>query len=243
MNIQYTKIHSGLCTFDPRTKILLLAITVFAATMAPSLRHVWLLVLFITLFGCTCGKAKRPLCHLIFFALFYLLTLYVLSLETGVVYTMFVAWMGLFYKVYPCAMLAGIILSTTSVNEFLTAMNKAHVSKRIYIPLAVMLRYIPTIQEDWHYIKDGMRLRDVPLSFKGFIHHPGMTIECLYVPLLMTASKAADELAIASVTRGIENPHSRTCLIQIKFRIQDILVIICFLFLLALNAGEIGGAV
>lgn len=243
MNIQYTKIHSGLCTFDPRTKILLLAITVFAATMAPSLRHVWLLVLFITLFGCTCGKAKRSLCHLIFFALFYLLTLYVLSLETGVVYTMFVAWMGLFYKVYPCAMLAGIILSTTSVNEFLTAMNKAHVSKRIYIPLAVMLRYIPTIQEDWHYIKDGMRLRDVSLSFKGFIHHPGMTIECLYVPLLMTASKAADELAIASVTRGIENLHSRTCLIQIKFRIQDILVIICFLFLLALNAGEIGGAV
>lgn len=70
MNIQYTKIHSGLCTFDPRTKILLLAITVFAATIAPSLRHVWLLVLFITLFGCTCGKAKRSLCHLIFLLYF-----------------------------------------------------------------------------------------------------------------------------------------------------------------------------
>lgn len=178
-----------------------------------------------------------------FFAIFYSLTLYVLSLETGVVYTMFVAWMGLFYKVYPCAMLAGIILSTTSVNEFLTAMNKAHVSKGIYIPLAVMLRYLPTIREDWHFIKDGMRLRDISLSFQSFIRCPGMTIECLYVPLLMTASKAADELAIASVTRGIENPHSRTCLIQIKFRIQDILLIICFLFLLVLNAVEIGGAV
>lgn len=179
MNIQYTKIHSGLCRFDPRTKIILLAITVFAATMELSLRHVWVLVLFITLFGCTCGKIKRSLGHLIFFAIFYSLTLYVLSLETGVVYTMFVAWMGLFYKVYPCAMLAGIILSTTSVNEFLTAMNKAHVSKGIYIPLAVMLRYLPTIREDWHFIKDGMRLRDISLSFQSFIRCPGMTIECV----------------------------------------------------------------
>ena len=109
--------------------------------------------------------------------------------------------------------------------------------------MAVMLRYLPTIREDWHFIKDGMRLRDVSLSFQSFIRHPGMTIECLYVPLLMTASKTADELSIASVTRGIENPHSRTCLIQIKFKIQDILVIICFLFLLVLNTVEIGGAV
>ena len=243
MNIHYTTVRGGLCKFDPRTKIILLAITVIAATMAPSLQHVWVLVSFIALFGCICGKIRRSLYHLIIFALFYMLTLYVLSLETGTVYTMFVAWMGLFYKVYPCAMLAGIILSTTSVNEFLTAMSKAHISKGIYIPLAVMLRYIPTIREDWHYIKDGMRLRDVSLSFKGFICHPGMTIECLYVPLLMTASKTADELAIASVTRGIENPHSRTCLNQIKFRIQDILVILCFLIVLVLNVVQIGGVV
>ena len=56
-------------------------------------------------------------------------------------------------------------------------------------------------------------------------------------------SKTADELAIASVTRGIENPHSRTCLNQIKFRIQDILVILCFLIVLVLNVVKIGGVI
>ena len=120
-------------------------------------------------------------------------------------------------------MLAGIAVSTTRVNEFLSAMNKAHVPKKVVIPLAVMLRYLPTIREDWHFIKDAMRLRDVSPSLKGLISHPGMTIECLYSPLLMAASKAADELAIASVTRGIENPHTRTCLIQIRFRITGFL--------------------
>ena len=70
-----------------------------------------------------------------------------------------------------------------------------------------MLRYIPTIQEDWHFVKDAMRMRDVSPSLGGFLSHPGMTVECIYVPLMMMASKAADELSIASVTRGIENPN------------------------------------
>ena len=34
-----------------------------------------------------------------------------------------------------------------------------------------------------------------------------MTVECIYVPLMMMASKAADELSIASVTRGAASQH------------------------------------
>ena len=156
---------------------------------------------------------------------------------------MFTAWLSLVFKVYPCGMLAGIAVSTTRVNEFLSAMNKAHVPKKVVIPLAVMLRYLPTIREDWHFIKDAMRLRDVSPSLKELISHPGMTIECLYSPLLMAASKAADELAIASVTRGIENPHARSCLIQIRFRIQDLLIICCFAVMMVVNFIGRGGAI
>ena len=94
--------------------------------------------------------------------------------------------------------------------------------------LAVMLRYIPTIQEDWRFIKDAMRLRDVSPSLKGLLTHPGMTVECIYVPLMMAASKAADELSIASITRGIENPKPRTCLVQIRMGPADVLAILCF---------------
>ena len=37
-----------------------------------------------------------------------------------------------------CGMLAGIVLSTTKVNEFLSAMNRIHAPKKLVIPLAVM---------------------------------------------------------------------------------------------------------
>ena len=151
-----------------------------------------------------------------FYGLIVLITFWIMDTMTGTWRTMFIAFLGLFHKVYPCGMLSGIVISTTKVSEFLSAMNRVHAPKKLVIPLAVMLRYIPTIQEDWRFIKDAMRLRDVSPSLKGLLTHPGMTVECIYVPLMMAASKAADELSIASITRGIENPKPRTCLVQIR---------------------------
>ena len=163
---------------------------------------------------------------------------------TGTLRTMFVAFLGLFHKVYACGMLAGIVLSTTKVSEFLSAMNRIHAPKKFVITFAVMLRYIPTIQEDWHFIKDAMRMRDVSPSLGGFLSHPGMTVECIYVPLMMMASKAADELSIASVTRGIENPNPRTCLVQIKCGIADwmamLIAVAFFIFELCMRGGVTG---
>ena len=81
------------------------------------------------------------------------LTVWIMAEMTGTLRTMFIAFLGLFHKVYACGMLAGIVLSTTKVNEFLSAMNRVHAPKKLVISVAVMLRYIPTIQEDWRYIQ------------------------------------------------------------------------------------------
>lgn len=151
---------------------------------------------------------------------------------TGTWRTMFVAFLGLVHKVYACGMLAGIVISTAKVGEFLSSMARLHVPKKLTIPIAVMLRYLPTIREDWHFIKDAMRLRDVSPTFVGFLKAPAMTVNCIYVPLLTAASKAADELSIASLTRGIENPNPRTCLVKIQMLAADWLAMGLFLVFL-----------
>lgn len=219
--------------FDPRTKILLLIISTVISLAAPDLTYEFILILLITAAGILSGKARYSLIGASAFTALYLFTVLYLNSSHGTVYTMFSAWLSLVYKVYPAGMLAGIVISTTRVNEFLSAMNRAHIPKQLVIPVAVMLRYIPTIREDWHYIKDAMRLRDVSVSPKGFFTSPAMTVECLYTPLLMAASRAADELAVASVTRGIENPRARTCLVKIGFQPQDVFAFLCFSVLLA----------
>ena len=228
---------------DPRAKLFLILMCVLSSMFAPSLTYQFALVLLIAVLGVLCGKWKYAVKGVCFYALVCVLTVWIMAAMMGTLQTMFVAFLGLFHKVYACGMLAGIVLSTTKVSEFLSAMNRIHAPKKFVITFAVMLRYIPTVQEDWHFIKDAMRMRDVSPSLGGFLSHPGMTVECIYVPLMMMASKAADELSIASVTRGIENPNPRTCLVQIKCGIADwtamLIAVAFFIFELCKRGGVI----
>ena len=218
---------------DPRTKLFLILLCVLSAMLAPNLYFQFALVTLIGLLAALSGKWVYALRGIIAYALICAFTIWCVGLLSGTWRTMFVAFLGLVHKVYACEMLAGLVISTTKVGEFLSAMARLRVPKNLTIPLAVMLRYLPTIREDWHFIKDAMRLRDVSPSLWGFLKSPSMTVNCIYVPLLTAASKAADELSVASVTRGIENPKPRTCLVKIRMRTADFLAMALFAAFLA----------
>ena len=218
---------------DPRTKLFLILLCVLNAMLAPDLYFRLALVMLIGLLAVFSGKWQYALRGILAYALICAFTVWCMGVLTGTWRTMFVAFLGLVHKVYACGMLAGLVISTTKVGEFLSAMARLHVSKKLTIPIAVMLRYLPTIREDWHFIKDAMRLRDVSPTLWGFLKAPAMTVNCIYIPLLTAASKAADELSIASVTRGIENPKPRTCLVSIRMQAADILVLVLFAAFLA----------
>ena len=127
------------------------------------------------------------------------------------------------YAVMMACMLATAQLDTGVLKTMLSSFFM--LVRQVTIPLAVMLRYVPAIREDWRFISDAMRMRGVNASLAGFLRRPGMTVECLYVPLMMSASNVADELSMASVARGIENPAQRTCYTHIEFRASDGLLV------------------
>lgn len=220
---------------DPRTKLFLILLCVLSAVFAPNLYFQFVLVTFIGLLAAVNGKWRYALRGIFAYALICAFTVWCMGVLTGTWRTMFVAFLGLVHKVYACGMLAGLVISTTKVGEFLSAMARLHIPKKLTIPIAVMLRYLPTIREDWRFIKDAMRLRDVSPTLWGFLKAPAMTVNCIYVPLLTAASKAADELSITSVTRGIENPKPRTCLVSIRMQTGDILTLILFAAFLAME--------
>ena len=218
---------------DPRTKLFLILLCVLSAVFAPNLYFQFALVALIGLFSAVSGKWRYALRGILAYGLICVFTVWCMGVLTGTWRTMFVAFLGLVHKVYACGMLAGLVISTTKVGEFLSTMAHLHIPQKLTIPIAVMLRYLPAIREDWHSVKDAMRLRDVSPTLWGFLKAPAMTVNCIYVPLLTAASKAADELSIASVTRGIENPKPRTCLISIRMQVADLLVLAIFAAFLA----------
>ena len=216
---------------DPRTKLCLILLYVLSAMFAPNLQFQFALVALIGLLAALSGKWRYALRGILAYALICAFTVWCMGVLTGTWRTMFVAFLGI--RSMPAACWRAFVIATTKVGEFLSAMARLHVPKKLTIPIAVMLRYLPTIREDWHYIKDAMRLRDVSPTFFGFLKTPAMTVNCIYVPLLTAASKAADELSIASVTRGIENPKPRICLVKIQMRAADLLTMALFTVFLA----------
>ena len=225
----------GLIRVDPRTKLLLLLAGNLAVFFAPAMWYEILLAVAILLFGMLCGVYRFSMKMAAVYFAVLLLQLFSSSYLHGTLQVMLVSFVMFIRKIFPCAMLGGILVSTTRVNEFMAAMNRIHMPKTVVIPLTIMLRYFPTVGEDWRYIRDAMKMRDVSPSLRGLLLHPGRTVECIYVPLMMSASKIADELSAAAVTRGIENPKPRTCLQQIRFHFADAVCAFSFVGFLFLS--------
>ena len=121
---------------DPRAKLFLILMCVLSSMFAPSLTYQFALVLLIAVLGVLCGKWKYAVKGVCFYALVCALTVWIMAAMTGTLRTMFVAFLGLFHKVYACGMLAGIVLFTTKVSEFLSAMNRIHAPKKFVITFA-----------------------------------------------------------------------------------------------------------
>ena len=226
---------------DPRTKIILIAITLLFSIFIPTGTYTCLWVLLITTLGILLGRVRKTIRTAIIFAVLWFISLYLLPLLSGSAYISLMVWLGLVFKCDPCCMMASVVIGTTQMGEFMAAMSKWRIPRSVVIPLAIIFRYIPTLKEDWSHIRDAMAFRGISFSPLCFIKNPGAVIDALYLPILVTACKSADELAASAITRGIENPGQRTNRLTLEFGITDGIVLLVFLVaficILAISKG------
>ena len=78
-----------------------------------------------------------------------------------------------------------------------------HIGRQITIPLSVLFRFIPTMQEESAAIKDAMRMREVQFGTKKFWQNPAALIEYRFIPLMISVVKIGDDLSAAALTRGL----------------------------------------
>jgi len=87
-----------------------------------------------------------------------------------------------------------VLLSSTTVSEFIGAMDGFHISKKFSVPVSVMFRFFPTIREEYGMIRDALRLRGV-----GGLEHPLEMLEYRMVPLLTELMQAGNELSASAM--------------------------------------------
>jgi len=131
---------------------------------------------------------------------------------------------------FPVIMCITLLYKNTRVSEMTASFTNMGVSRKVTVPIAVAIRYIPTLKEEWIHIRDAMRMRNVTQGIRNPFKRILKKTECYLVPLFVSSLQSADELSAAAVTRGIENPAKPTCRNYRPMGIADYSIIILSLF-------------
>ena len=201
---------------DPRVGALLLVLANVVAFSQKSfgveLAWIVFLALLTALYGCRAMALK----WLAAFAAVLLLQWYILPASPKLVATSFSIFTNYARRMFPCLMVGMLMVRRTPLRNLIVGMRKLHIPQKLIIAISVTLRYFPAIREEVGYIRDAIKLRNI---------HGAEKVECLVVPMMVSATGTAEELSAAAVTRGIENPVRKTSTVQLRLSAVDILAL------------------
>ena len=127
---------------------------------------------------------------------------------------------------FPLIMCIVLLYKNTRVSEMAASFTRMGAPKSVIVPIAVAVRYIPALKEEWLHIRDAMRMRNVTNGIRNPLKRLVCKIECYLVPLFVASIQSADELSAAAVTRGIDNPVKPSCRNYRPMGLRDYIVIV-----------------
>ncbi len=201
---------------DPRSKLFLLLLSnLLLFFHLTTIYEGMVMVLFLSLFFLA-GKYKTGIKFSILYFILLFIDLYGVDyMKSG--FLAIIATLAIGFKMMlPCIAMGTYIIGTTKTSEMLCALKKMKVSDKITIPLVVMIRFFPTVKEDYHSIRDAMSLRGICTDYKEMLLHPFKTLEYIIIPLLTNSSVVANDLTIAALTKGLTIDGVRSFAIELK---------------------------
>jgi energy-coupling factor transport system permease protein len=209
---------------DPRTKILVLLMLTAPAFAGSA----WYTMVLIALIPLSLLWLKKEYHVAIGFALLYTTSLLIhvaLFDRSFSTLNIIVGMMtGVINRMGPILLMGYYLVSTTTVSEFVAAMERMKLPKQIIIPLSVMFRFLPTIKEELFAINDAMKMRGI--SFGESKGGPLTILEYRVIPLFISCVKIGEELSCSALTRGLGRPGRRTNICEVGFGVADLLYIV-----------------
>lgn len=133
---------------------------------------------------------------------------------------------GLVLRLFPAFAMGNYIIKSTTASECITSLSRMHIGRNITIPLSVLFRFLPTMQEESAAIKDAMRMREIQFGTKKFWQNPMALLEYRFIPLMISVVKIGDELSAAALTRGLDNPADRSSITRVGFTCYDAIAVV-----------------
>ena len=95
-----------------------------------------------------------------------------------------------------------VISLSSDLRSLLASLKSMRLPYFIYLPAAVMLRFIPGFINDAKQVKDSMKTKGYPLTPIQVITRPFFTLRLLFVPLVIRALRTSEELGVAAELKG-----------------------------------------
>lgn len=202
---------------DPRTilGIVFIFITLGLAINKPLSSHILLLICNIYLIT---SKAYR---ECVLYSVIYIiiagLMFYIYHIPNTTLALTIVSISYFVQKFVIAVMMIEFLKRKTSMPYVISAMQTMKFPNAVAIPFIVILRYMPTLREDYGYLKDSLKIRGIRTSGIEFFIHPIRSLEFMIVPILFRSIRVAEELSTSVLLRGIENYKNRTNIYPLKF--------------------------
>lgn len=202
---------------DPRTVlgIVFIFITLGLAINKPLSSHILLLICNIYLIT---SKAYR---ECVLYSVIYIiiagLMFYIYHIPNTTLALTIVSISYFVQKFVIAVMMIEFLKRKTSMPYVISAMQTMKFPNAVAIPFIVILRYMPTLREDYGYLKDSLKIRGIRTSGIEFFIHPIRSLEFMIVPILFRSIRVAEELSTSVLLREIENYKNRTNIYPLKF--------------------------
>ncbi|OJT83071.1 transporter [Clostridioides difficile] len=221
---------------DPRTKILLMAIVSTAEFLYSHTAFMIAVALIPFVLLLSNRQYKTGMIFFILFVLSLIMGKGHNSIQLPMILNMIaVLLVGFVQRLFPAFALGAYVINSTTASECITALGRMHIGRNITIPLSVLFRFLPTMQEESAAIKDAMQMRKIQFGTKKFWKNPLALIEYRFIPLMISVVKIGENLSAAALTRGLDNPAKRTSITQIGFTGYDVITIIIVALMLLIT--------
>lgn len=128
-----------------------------------------------------------------------------------------------------------MFLVTTDPSEFAASMNMIGISYKFAYSIAIALRYVPDVQEDYHRIKNAQEARGIEMSSKAKLSDRIKNISAIIFPLLFSSMQRIDVVSRAMELRGFGKHKKRTWYSARPLHTIDYLVILFSVLFLILS--------
>lgn len=92
---------------------------------------------------------------------------------------------------------------STRIQAVLSALAAMRLPVWLGLPATVMIRFIPSFVQDVREIRQAMQARGWSAGPSGFLLRPVDSVRLLFMPLVIRALRASDELGVAAELKGV----------------------------------------